>query len=327
MKNNKEKLFYIISIAMLVLTAFFSLRFGSANLSFEEFLSAFSGNETYKVIVFDLRLPRFLAGVLAGASLSVAGSIIQTVTSNDMASPSIVGVNSGAGLFVIFFLSYINASVYFLPVFAFLGALLTSVFITLLSRKMGLSKTSIILTGLAVNAVFSAGISFISLTNENALVAYHSFSVGSLSSVTYKSLIVPSIIIVISLAVSLINSKDATLLSLGDGIAVSLGVKVKKVKIITVILASLLSASAVSFCGLLGFVGLIAPHLARIFVGANLKKLIPASILSGAVLVTLSDFLSKIIFTPSDLPVGIIMALIGAPFFLVLLLKGGNKNA
>lgn len=312
---------------MLVLTAFFSLRFGSANLSFEEFLSAFSGNETYKVIVFDLRLPRFLAGVLAGASLSVAGSIIQTVTSNDMASPSIVGVNSGAGLFVIFFLSYINASVYFLPVFAFLGALLTSVFITLLSRKMGLSKTSIILTGLAVNAVFSAGISFISLTNENALVAYHSFSVGSLSSVTYKSLIVPSIIIVISLAVSLINSKDATLLSLGDGIAVSLGVKVKKVKIITVILASLLSASAVSFCGLLGFVGLIAPHLARIFVGANLKKLIPASILSGAVLVTLSDFLSKIIFTPSDLPVGIIMALIGAPFFLVLLLKGGNKNA
>ena len=104
MKNNKEKLFYIISAVILVLTAFFSLRYGSAHLSFSQFISAFTGDETYKAIVFDLRLPRLIAGILSGASLAVAGSLIQTVTGNDMASPSIVGVNSGAGLFVIFFL-------------------------------------------------------------------------------------------------------------------------------------------------------------------------------------------------------------------------------
>ncbi|MBR6737855.1 MAG: iron ABC transporter permease [Clostridia bacterium] len=327
MKIKKEKLFIIISAVILLLTAFFSLRYGSAKLTLAEFFSAFKGNNTSSVIVFQLRLPRLLAGILSGIALSVAGTIIQALTDNDMASPSIVGVNSGAGLMVIFFVAFINVSAYFLPVFAFIGAFLASLFITALSRKMGLTKSSIILTGLAINAVFSAGISFISLIDESALVSYHAFSVGSLSLITYGDILVPSIIIVTGVILALLISKDLTIIRMGDTVAGSLGVRVKRVKVTGIIITSMLSASAVSICGLLGFVGLIAPHLAKLFVGGNLKKLIPASALTGSILVTLSDFLGKIIFAPSDLPVGIIMALIGAPFFLILLVKGGAKNA
>lgn len=309
---------------LLLCVVLLALRFGSSYLTWDAFwrgLLRSSSYETQTIILYSIRLPRVLAGLLAGVGLSVSGVLLQSVTGNALASPNIIGVNAGAGFLVILFLCFFPAATIALPFAAFVGAFLTTLLIVAIANRIGSSKTSVILAGIAFTAVLNAGISFISLLDTDVLAAYNYFSIGGLSGVRLESLYVPAGIILLSLVTVLALSRRILLLCLGDSMAVSLGVRVKALRMVCLTCASASASAVVSFAGLLGFVGLVVPHIARKLVGTNTKRLLIASSLIGGIVVITGDLLGRILFAPSELPVGIMMALVGAPFFFVLLLQ------
>ncbi len=311
-------------LLLLLLVMLLALRFGSAWLDGRTFFGALRrapGFETPTLILYSLRLPRMLAGLLAGVGLSVAGVLLQAVTGNPLASPSIIGVNAGAGFLVILFLCFFPAAVSLLPFAAFLGAFLTTLVILSVARRIDSSQATVILAGIAVQAILNAGISCISLLDADVLVSYNYFSIGGLSGIDANELVIPAAIILCALCLSLAFSREITLLCLGDAMAASLGVRVARLRMLCLICASAAAAGVVSFAGLLGFVGLIVPHIARRLVGGSVGWQLAASSLLGGILVLLADLLGRMLFAPSELPVGIVMAAVGAPFFLVLLLR------
>lgn len=328
MKNKKYCIVLMLILLMAVMTA--ALRYGSSDMSWNEFLNGLMRSEGYKtqsIILYSIRIPRILGGLLAGVGLSLSGVLLQCVTGNELAGPNIIGVNAGAGFMVILFLAIFPAAVTALPFAAFFGAFVTTAIIMAIAGKMGSSRTGVILAGIAFTSVLNAGISFISLLDTDVLTSYNYFSVGGLAGVKAESLIIPLLIIFLCLAVSICLSSRIDLLCLGDSMATSLGVRVKTLRMICLICASASAAAVVSFAGLLGFVGLVVPHIARKLVGIRIKNLIAAAVLSGGIIVIAGDLLGRILFAPSELPVGIMMALVGAPFFFILLLKGGGFNA
>lgn len=307
-----------------------SLRFGGAPMSWHGFLTAlFSPADApaEALVLRYVRLPRLLGALLAGVGLSLSGLFLQAVTENEMASPSLVGVNAGAGFAVILVLSLSPLSYAVLPLFAFLGAFGTTVLIVALAAKMRMKKSAVVLTGLAVQAILSAGISFLSLLDTDALTGYTAFSVGSLSGVKLSSLLLPLAFVLLALLFSILFSSRLSLLALGDGMAHSLGVRVGALRLFAMLAASLSAAAAVSFAGMLGFVGLVSPHIARRLFGGSFRRLLFPTVLIGALTVALADLLGRTLFAPTELPVGILMALFGAPFFLFLLLRKGESHA
>lgn len=331
MKNLKSKRKYFFStaagtICLAVLLGFIclaALRYGSADMNTKEFFSALfklSGHETDSVILFSVRLPRIAAGILAGTGLSVSGVLLQSVTGNALASPNIIGVNAGAGFFVALFLTLFPALYYALPLAAFAGALLATIIIIAVSGSMGAAKSTVILAGIALTTLLNAGISFLNLLDTDVLSSYNSFSVGGLAGVEPEGLILPAIIIAIGLGPSLVFSQRIDLLCLGDN-AAGLGINTKALRFICILCASACAAAAVSFAGLLGFVGLVVPHISRRLAGSKTKSQLISSCFIGSATVVLADLFGRIIAAPSEIPVGIMMAFVGAPFFLILLFK------
>ena len=301
-----------------------SLRFGSSSMDWPAFWGGIfrrEGFETQSMILYSLRFPRLLQGILAGIGLSVSGVLLQSVTGNDLASPNIIGVNAGAGFVVILLLSYFPSAVAVLPLAAFLGAFLTTILIMAIAGRVDSSKATVILAGIAVQALLNAGISFFSLLDTDVLVSYNYFSVGGLSNSDISFLWLPGGIILLGLAVSLAFSGKIHLLCLGDSMALSLGVRVKQVRMLCLVCASACAASVVSFAGLLGFVGLIVPHISRKLAGNRTGPLLAVSAMVGSILVLTADLVGRVAFAPSEVPVGIVMSLIGAPFFFVLLMR------
>lgn len=303
-----------------------ALMLGSVRMElWEMFTGLFAGGETVEAIIMrQIRLPRMLAGLLAGVGLSVSGSLLQNVTDNGMASPNIIGVNAGAGFVMILMLYTMPMSGNWLAVGAFLGAFGTTLLIVWTANKIGTSKVTIVLAGLVFTTLLNAGISFISLLDTDVLATYNHFSVGSLAQVNMKQLLIPAVLILLSFITALIWSGKIKILCLGDAMATSLGISVKRVRMICLICASAAAAAVVSFAGLLGFVGLIVPHIARHFAKGELKRELWYSVFIGAALVLVADTLGRVIFAPTEVPVGIVMALVGAPFFLFLLLRRGE---
>jgi len=319
---------YLLLVLLVIASCCLALLFGGSRLTLSQVIGGLFGfaKNKYVIIIRSIRLPRVLAAMLSGVGLSVSGVLLQSVTDNGLASPNIIGVNSGAGLCTILLLCFFPKAVFALPFAAFIGAFLAAMLIIRLSARMGSSKISIILAGMALNAVLGAGISLVSLIDTDVIAAYNYFSIGGLSGVSLKKLMIPAALILISLCVSLIFSRKISVLSLGDSLASSLGVRVKALRVVCLICASASAAAVVSFAGLLGFVGLIVPHMARKLFGGNVNELLISSSLTGAVLVTAADMLGRTLFAPTEIPVGIVMALIGAPFFLAMLL-GRKSNA
>jgi len=297
---------------LLLCVLLLSLRFGSSGMDWQSFFGGLlrqEGFEAQSVILYSLRLPRLLQGVLAGIGLSVSGVLLQSVTGNDLASPNIIGVNAGAGFAVILILSYFPAAVMGLPLAAFLGAFLTTLAIMGIANRVDSSKATVILAGIAVQAVLSAGISFFSLLDTDVLVSYNYFSVGGLSNSSTDLLWLPGTIIFLGLAVSLAFSGKIQLLCLGDSMALSLGVKVKQVRMLCLVCASASAAAVVSFAGLLGFVGLMVPHISRKLAGTQTAPLLAVSAAVGSILVLTADLVGRTAFAPSEVPVGIVMSL------------------
>ena len=314
---------YLVLTLLSVAAVISALTVGSADISLSRVLATFTGEDrTARVIVVGLRLPRLAGAALAGAALATAGQLLQSVTDNELCAPNIIGVNSGSGLAVMLVLSLFPMYWQLLPLAAFIGALAASFFVLLVSgASPGDQKSSLILAGVALSSILGAGISFLSLKYPDVLSSYTAFSVGGFSGVTFDELAIPAVMIIVCFILAMIAAPKINLLCLGDEAAGSLGVRVRRLRVFTIVITSGLCAAAVSFAGLLGFVGLIVPHIIRRICGQRLRRILPITALGGALLVVFSDVIGRTILAPGELPAGIIMALIGAPFFLYLLVR------
>ena len=270
-------------------------------------------------IVWNLRLPRALTGAMVGADLAVSGAILQGVMRNPLADPHIIGISSGAGIMGMFVLVVVPSWMYLITPVAFIGAMTAAVLIYILAWKNGIKPVRIILAGVAVSAFLSACISGILIFYSDRVHGALMWMAGGLAARSWDdaTMMVPYTVAGISLA--LWGSYFLNMLQLGDDMARSLGVNIERTRVCLTAVAALLAASAVSIAGLLGFVGLIVPHMVRLLIGTDYRYIIPGSVLLGAAVVTLSDTVARIVFAPIELPVGLIMACMGAPFFLFLL--------
>lgn len=323
-----------VLFAVLLSSSLCALRFGSAHMPWSEFFDALflrEGAETQSLILYSVRLPRILAGVLAGVGLSVSGVLLQGVTDNALASPNVIGVNAGAGFGVMLALAVLPSGlgllrVSLLPVLAFAGAFLATVTVVLLSRRAGGGRFAVVLAGVAMSALLNALISGMTLLDADILSSYNSFSIGGFRGVQYHELLLPAVMILACLAVSLLLSARIDLLCLGNRGAAVMGVPVKGLRTACILCASASAAAVVSFAGLLGFVGLIVPHMARRLVGNKTSYLLLTSALLGATVTVLADLFGRVLLAPTEIPVGITMALLGAPFFLFLLLQRKGED-
>ena len=252
--------------------------------------------------------------------------LLQNVLNNALAAPNIIGVNAGAGFAVLFLLAVFPTATAFLPFAAFLGALFASLLIYAVAAKSGASRTTITLAGVALSSVFTAGSNVIKTFFPDTIYNSSSFFIGGFSGIAYKNLTPAWIAILLGLLLAVLFSGEMDVLSLGDETAQSLGMRVQGTRFLLLMTASLLAGGAVSFSGLLGFVGLIVPHILRHFIGARHRILVPLSALFGASFVLLCDTLSRTLFSPYEIPVGIVLSLLGGPFFLFLIVrkKGGK---
>ena len=323
--ERKNRILYLLLAAACLVPAAAGLCFGSVQLRLADLLGVLRGTAAAEteIILLQLRLPRVLAAGLAGIGLSAAGVLLQTATGNGLCAPNIVGINAGAGFAVLLVSCLLPGHWAALPGAAFLGAVFTAgiVLAVAFAGTGRLSKTTLILAGVAVSALMNAGISALSLRFPDAAAAYGSFSVGGFRGVELRALAIPAAVILSGTALSLLLAPRLELLLLGDEQAGALGVNVPLLRLAAVLLASALSAAVVSYAGLLGFVGLAVPHIARLLAGHSLRRCIPAAVLLGFALVIAADLAGRLLFAPSELPAGIITAVIGAPFFLWLLLR------
>ncbi len=328
---NKQRAFvcFLCAGVFLVVAVLMSLCLGSAQISLSnlwEVLLKHDGSSVAGRIFWYARLPRTAACLLAGAALSVAGAVIQGVLTNKLASPGIIGVNAGAGLAVTVCCALGAFSGWTIAGAAFFGAITSVLLVALTAQKIGASRTTVILGGVAVNSCLNAASEAISILIPDAGMLAADFRVGGFSSVAYTRLIPAGILIVLGLVVLFTLCNELDVISLGEDTAQGLGMPVKQMRTIFLALAALLAGAAVSFAGLLSFVGLIVPHVARKFVSNESGKLLPFCAIFGAGFVTVCDLLARTMFAPYEIPVGILLSFIGGPFFLFLLLqkKGGH---
>lgn len=318
----------LLSVGALLAAILLGLVFGASGVGVGDVWALATGQDMAakaRSILVSIRIPRVLAGVLAGAAFSVSGALIQEVLDNPLASPNIIGANSGAGLAVLTVSALATVGIALplpLPAAAFLGALVASGLILLVSSRTGVSRLTVVLAGVAVNAVFTAGMNAILIIAPNAYLGSSAYLVGGLSGIVMSDLGLPAVLICAGIVLASVLAPRLNALSLGSQAAHAVGVPVALLRAAGLTIASLLAGAAVSFSGLIGFIGLMVPHVARHFVGHDLRRTIPVSALWGAAFTLLADLLARTLFAPYELPVGILMSAIGGPFFISLLMKG-----
>lgn len=318
----------VLGIAALAV-AFLSLLLGSEALSVGQVIGGIFRTDPQSVasrILWAVRLPQTAACALAGAALAISGLLLQTATGNPLAGPNVIGVNAGAGFAMVLGLCFAPMAYALLPLWCFLGAFGAALLILFVANRVGASRVSLVLSGVAVSSLLSAGISGLRLLYPELTVGYSAFSAGGVEGVTLSRLAVPAVIVAAVFMATLVLAPRLELLCLGDPLAASLGLRVRRIRVAALLLASAAAGAAVSFAGLLGFVGLMVPHISRKLLGrGSVGKNLPACALLGATLVMAADLLGRVAFAPSQLPAGIITAVLGAPFFFILLLQRRNR--
>ncbi len=309
--------------ALLLLSGVANLAFGAVPIPPGEVIAALlgRGSGTTASIVLYARLPRLCGCLLAGAALACSGVIIQGVLNNPLAAPNIIGVNSGAGLATAICCALAPGAVQIAPIAAFLGALTGVMLVLFISEQAGAARITLVLAGVAMSSMFSAGIDAVVTFVPDALSGYTDFRVGGVKNLSMARLAPAFWVILIALAIALSLSNELDLLLLGRETARSLGLPAKQLRLVLLMLAAALAGAAVSFAGLLGFVGLLAPHMMRRLVGEDSLPLLLSSALGGGLLLTACDLASRLIFAPFELPLGVVLSLTGGPFFIWLLLK------
>ena len=334
MKNGKQVSLLRVGtvlLALLILLAaacLVSMAVGSAGYSVPEILRAlFSGEKSaIKTIVINLRLPRIILAILIGASLAAAGALLQSVMRNPLADPGTIGVSAGAGTAATTILLLFPNLTSSVPLFAFGGAALACVLIYMMAWKEGVDPTRIILSGVAINSVLGAYNSLLQLLNSDSLEGVLAFMNGSLSGRSWSQVRLLSVYASIGLVLAFLCIKSANALQLGDEMAKSLGVKVSGSRVLLSGVAAFLAASTVSVAGMIGFVGLVVPHISRLLVGSDYKAMLPTSVVLGALVLLVADTVGRTIVPGMEIPVGIVMAVCGGPFFLYLLRKKGKVS-
>lgn len=313
---------------LLVLTLLLGLTFlaanvyGAAEVAPRDIFNILFRNQDsgmYTVIIWQVRFPRNILACMVGASLSLAGAIMQGMMRNPMASPSVLGVTTGASTATYLMYIFFPASLSLVPMGAFAGALVTTFLIFVFAWKGGLNPTRFILSGVALSSVLTAVNNILIIRYPDVLEGLSGFMVGGLSARSWPQVRMVTPYFLVGTVLALLYANKLNVIMMGDELATSLGVDVDRVRMALIAISSLLAASAVSVAGLISFVGLCVPHIMRLYIGSDYRYLMPASALGGALILTLCDTVGRVILRPSEIPVGIIMALLGAPFFLWML--------
>jgi iron complex transport system permease protein len=313
-------------LAVLIVTSVIAMAVGSVSIPLTNVLGALTGSdniaETDETIIVHIRLPRILLGILVGAGLSIAGVVLQALLRNPLAEPYILGISSGGTVGAIIALSA-SLGVLGISLSSFTGSALVMILVYSLAHRRGqLDTYTLLLAGVMIGAFFNAAILLIIAVFTQELRDAFLWLMGNLSTARAESLIVVGPVIVVIGIILLWNAKSLNLIATGDETAMQLGINVRSVKRISYLLASILTGAVVSVSGVVGFVGLIIPHICRILFGPDHRLLLPASALLGATFLVITDTLARTIIAPAEIPVGAVTAAVGAPLFVYLLRRG-----
>lgn len=339
-KHIKLKKLIICLVLILLLSIFLSVGIGPVSISNEltwkiilykiPFLSQLIDHNwtlLQENIVWKLRLPRVLLGAIVGASLAVTGVSMQALVRNKLADPFILGVSSGAATFAtlgILFGTFSFLGLYSLSISAFIGAFVTITLVYVISRVHGrINITQLLLSGVVISMIMDGITKIITLSAPNALGIHNAefWMAGSLAGAKWSYLTLPFLVMVICLVTLLLNYRTLNALLLGDEVATTLGVNVSLMQKLLVLISSLLSGVCIAVSGSIGFIGLMCPHFARLLVGGDHRKVLPIAGLLGAIIVIWADVVARCIIAPEELPLGILTAVVGGPFFIILLKK------
>jgi iron complex transport system permease protein len=340
LKGKNRKILAILSLFLVLLIIMvISVSLGAGSPRFNEamqvilsklfpFLEVDAGPQITQTIIFEIRLPRVFLAVIAGAGLAASGVAMQGVLKNPLVSPYILGISAAAGFGAALAIALGIGVVtqyggYIVVANAFVFSILAMLMVYGIARLRGVTPESVILAGVAVGFLFSAMLSLIQfIAPEHAAVrAVVFWLLGGLSTATWESILIILPIVLVAIALIMRRSWDMNVMSLGEEVAMSIGVNSKQVIVMCMALATLATASIVSFTGVIGFICLVSPHIARMIIGSDHRFLLPCSIVLGACLLLCSDTLARLVLMPSEIPVGIVTALIGVPFFIYLLLS------
>lgn len=324
----KRGFYFTSAFLLLLLIMALSISAGAVKIPLQEILNVLlgKGDEVNRRIILTLRLPRVIESALVGMGLSVVGAFFQGLLRNPMADPYVLGISSGAA-FGATIAIIMGLGIFGLSSMAFITALLTIFFVYTVSRTGSrLSMTTMLLAGIAISAFMSAIISLLMLLNHDQFSRIVFWTMGGFGLVSWPQVIYSSPLILIGSFVMYAFSRDVNAILTGEESAEHLGVNAELVKKIILILGSLVTASCVSVGGIIGFVGLIVPHISRFIVGPDNRVLVPFSALFGASFLTFADLLARVILKPVEMPIGIITATFGGPFFLYLLVRSKQKN-
>ena len=335
----------VVLVSLLLLSAYLSLSLGSSSIGQRDIFQAlfFDSTRAAETIVWSVRMPRIVVGIAVGAALALSGVVMQNVLSNPMASASTLGVSQGASFGAAFAICFLNAGVqvnsggasssiaitnpYMVTICAFIGGMLTTIAILMLSRMRGATPSSMILSGVAISSMFTGALTLIQYFADDVMVStivYWTF--GSLGRAGWNEILLIFVLTIAAFIFFIMNRWNYNALEGGRNSAKSLGVNVDALQFISLLLCALISSVSVAFVGCISFVGLIAPHVMRRFVGSDYRFLIPTSALAGSILLLLSDTLSRTIISPIVLPIGALTSFLGAPLFLYLVIRRRGKD-
>ncbi|WP_291757703.1 FecCD family ABC transporter permease [Lysinibacillus sp. UBA5990] len=322
----RSRMIIITTFVVTILVAVIAIGLGSVHISIPNILSTLingRGQEgVYTTIIWDIRLPRVLLALIIGASIAISGALLQAVMGNPLADPGLTGVTSGAAAFVLLILLANPELTHLIPIAAFVGGLIAAAIVYALAwRRTGITPITIILSGVAVNALCGGVIGFLSILYSDRLPSAVQWMNGSLAAKGNASLHMIYLYAIIGWILSIFAIRKANIIRLGDQVATNLGESVTRIRILLSILAVFLAAISVAAVGMISFVGLIVPHMARLLVGSDYKYMLPMSMALGAIVLLVADTGGRTLFAPLDIPAGILMAVIGGPYFLYLMRK------
>ncbi len=319
---NKKIISFSTVIVLLVLIIIYSANTGSIKVSFVELIQGLiTGNNEQVQVIKDLRLPRLVIALFAGAALSVSGVLLQAVMKNPLADPGIIGVTSGAGFVSILMVSLFPTLFFYMPLFSFIGGAFAFYLVYTFSWKAGLNPLRMILVGVAINAVFTGLSQVFNFRGSYTVTSVNPVTTSTLFMKNWNDVEVMVVYGSIGLVLAFLLYSWCNYLGLEDKTAKNLGININRIRFIVSVVAVLLASIATAIAGMFAFIGLLIPHIGRLLVGNDHKLLIPFSALTGAMLTLTADTLGRVIIAPNEIPASILLAVIGGPFLIYLLRK------
>ncbi|MDO5708335.1 MAG: iron ABC transporter permease [Andreesenia angusta] len=322
MKSTKRNIAILIILALLlIITIAISLSEGSTGSGFKKLYETFILNQHsgYKKILFKVRIPRLIVALVVGMNLSISGALLQAVMRNPLADPGVIGVSAGASLAAIATMFIFPQFLPLLPAFAFLGGVIAFVIVYIFAWKNGIRPLRVILAGVAINGALGGMTNGIGLLNTEKIPSLMLWTSGDISTKSWDDVTVIIAVTVIAIISAFLVIRNCNVLLLGDEMALNLGVEPNKNRILISVIAVALAAISTAYVGIIAFVGLIIPHICRLILGSDYKFLIPGSLLLGGLFILGADTFTRIVFATRPIPVGILMSIVGGPFFLYLL--------